>query len=125
MRTRSFFHAALALLLLAPNASADIEITAEGRSSRTTHKLSQSQLGEIPLDQSGSTSTVPRASGRQMRSGRYLRARPTEDFSVGLMGPPGTTTILDAIGGVFIDLGDWRRPRRPKSHHRSSPRAPR
>ena len=114
MRTRSITCLLLTLVLTALPASADFEITNEGRSARTGPKGTQSRLGEIPLD---SPRVLPAESGRQMRGGRHLRAHPNQDVSVGLIGPPGTTTILEAIGGVFIDIGEWRGGR-PRDSHR-------
>jgi len=97
--------ALLLLLLAAPPAASETGLTEAGRSSRTGPKLTQSQLDEIPLDAPLHTPrpAADRESGRTLRGGRHLQARPTEAVSVGIVGCPGCTILLEALGGVFIE----------------------
>ncbi len=82
--------------------------TEAGRSARTGPKGTQSRLDAIALD--APRSAADRRSGRTIRSGRHLRAHPTEEISVGIVGCPGCTILLEALGGVFIE----REPPRPR-----------
>ena len=114
MRIRSLFGAAVSLpLLLALNAApaaSETGLTEAGRSSRTGPKHTQSQLDEIPLD--APRAAADRESGRTIRGGRHLQARPTEAVSVGIVGCPGCTILLEALGGVFIERDAPRSRRR-------------
>jgi len=84
----------------------DVERTEAGRSTRTGPKGLQRALDHLSLEEPGGRS---RESGRQIRNGRLLRAAPTEPISVGIVGCPGCTTLLQAIGGVFIERPARRR----------------
>jgi len=122
MRIRSLIGVVTSLPLLlmlgvAPAAS-ETGLTEAGRSARTGPKHTQSQLDEIPLDAPPvpsalipSRAAADRESGRTIRGGRQLEARPTEAVSVGIVGCPGCTILLEALGGVFIE-GDASRSRR-------------
>lgn len=118
MRIRSLFGVAASLPLLlmlgAPPAASETGLTEAGRSSRTGPKSTQSQLDGIPLD--SPRSVADRASGRTIRGGRHLEARPTEAISVGIVGCPGCTILLEALGGVFIERDATRHA--PRSRRR-------
>ena len=124
-RNRRFLAAYLGLvgalsLALSSAPQADVTIGEEGRQTRTRAKQVQASIDGYPLDLAYRTpiGAVPgadtRPSGRAMRSnGRYLSARPTGPFTVGLMGCPGCLQMLEALGGVWVDA---RPPRRGNRH---------
>ncbi len=102
-----------ALLALGPAlpAPADVKVVRDGRRARTGPKLPQSALDGIPLRD---PADAPRESGRELRiRGRKLHSKPSEEISVGLLGCPGCTTVLGALGGIYLDIGlrDRRGPR--------------
>ena len=98
------------LALGATPAASETERTDAGRSARTGPKSTQSRLDEIALDIP--RSAADRETGRTIRSGRHLQARPTEEVSVGIVGCPGCTILLEALGGVFIERDAPRSGRR-------------
>lgn len=118
MRIRSLSGVAASLLLSlvlgVPPAASETGVTEAGRSSRTGLKGTQSRLDEIPLDAPLHTPrpAADRESGRTIRGGRHLQASPTEAVSVGIVGCPGCTILLEALGGVFIERDA------PRSRHR-------
>lgn len=89
---------------IASLAQADVTIEADGRRILTPPKQIQTALDGVALL---SRQDAPAVSGRTMRNGRTLRARPTEPVVVGLVGCPGCTETLHAIGGVFVETR-WR-----------------
>ena len=97
----------VAVVLNAPIAFAGVEtIEDQGRRTQTGPKGLQVAVDGIPLVEE---QTSPTPSGRSVQeNGRLLRARPTQPVSVGLLGCPGCTWVLEAIGGVFVDV-DGRR----------------
>jgi hypothetical protein len=97
-------------MLGVPPAASETGLTEAGRSSRTGPKGTQSGLDDIPLD--APRSAADRESGRTIRRGRHLAARPTETVSVGIVGCPGCTILLEALGGVFIERDAPRSRRR-------------
>jgi len=103
----------LVTVLLTPPAYAGTEvIEGQGRRIQTGPKGIQAAVDGIPLVEE---QTAPTASGYSMaEKGRLLSARPAEPVSVGLLGCPGCRWMLEAVGGVFINVdrrGPYRQPR--------------
>ncbi len=94
-------------LLAAPTAFAGSEtVEDEGRRTQTGPKGWQAAVDGMPLDEEP---TSPAESGYvATKTGRRIHARPTQPVSVGLLGCPGCTWVLGAVGGVFVDV-DGRR----------------
>ena len=95
-------------LLFAPTALAGVEnIEDQGRRTQTGPKGPQVAVDGMLLVE---PETSPTESGRLVNErGRMLRARPTQPVSVGLLGCPGCTWVLEAIGGVFVDVEEKKR----------------
>ena len=97
--------AACAALALPSMAAADVSIESQGRFTRTGPKQPQSEFNGRQID----GPVQERPSGRTLSTrGRHLHAQPTLRVSVGIIGCPGCTEALEAIGGVVVD-------ERPKS----------
>lgn len=89
-------------ILSAPTALAGVEtIEDQGRRTQTGPKGLQVAVDGMPLIEERTSPTVSGYSVAE--EGRLLRARPTQPVSVGLLGCPGCTWVLEAIGGVFVD----------------------
>ena len=92
--------AACAALALPSTAVADVSIESQGRFTRTGPKQIQSEFNGRPID----GAPVERPSGRTLSTrGRGLRAEPTQRVSVGIIGCPGCTEALEAVGGIVVD----------------------
>lgn len=103
---------ALSLILMCGAASSETLKDASGRRLMTGKKLSQiNVLGLEPAPApSHAVAALPRDPGSQVLStGRYLRTRPTQPVSVGLIGCPGCFSILEAISPVVVERRGIRR----------------
>jgi len=69
----------------------------EGRFARTSKKALQSSLDHFPIVQKRQRNT-----GYSVEKGRRLFSSPTEDFSVGLIGCPGCSYLLQSINGIYF-----------------------
>lgn len=89
-------------------ASAEVGIEPEGRSTRTRAKQIQSEFNGriVHLDEQD------RRSGRTLGpAGRGLSSEPKQRVSVGIVGCPGCSEALEALGGVVVDGRRWGRGR--------------
>ena len=99
-----------AALALPSTAAADVSIETQGRFTRTGPKQVQSEFNGRPID----GAAEERPSGRTLSPrGRRLHAQPTQRVSVGIIGCPGCTEALEAVGGVVVD-GRRMKARRPR-----------
>ncbi len=111
----------MALAMAAPPAWPNddpVELTPQGRRIQTGPKGPQRALDGVLLEEPvASRARIGTAIDEKRRS---IRARPNQPISVGLMGCPGCTVVLDAIGGLFVDVetsiprNDRKRSRWPR-----------
>ena len=92
--------AACAALALPSVANADVSIESQGRFTRTGPKQPHAEFNGRPID----GAAVGHPSGRKLAArGRRLHAQPTLRISVGIIGCPGCTEALEAVGGIVVD----------------------
>lgn len=105
-------------MMNAPAAWSDTErLDDHGRRSQTGPKGPQAELDGFPIVE---VSKSPTETGYSVDdTGRQLRAGPTQPISVGLVGCPGCTVVLEAIGGLYLEVDGHRR--RPTSEHGHRP----
>ena len=90
-----------------------------GRQIQTGPKAPQRTLDGALLEERDSS--VSRTGLAIDETGRSIRAGPSQPISVGLMGCPGCTVVLGAIGGLFVDVDAYVPPPKGRKRNRRRP----